>query len=107
MSEIIKYKPYLKDFSRKLRSESTLSEVLLWNKLKRKQINGYSFLRQKPIDNFILDFYCKELKLALEIDGDSHIGQEERDLERQRIIESYNITFLKFSDLEIKYLAIS
>lgn len=102
MNDIIKYKPNLKDLSRKLRNQSTLSEVLLWNKLKQKQMKGFSFLRQKPVDNFILDFYCKDLKLAIEIDGESHIGKEETDLERQKIIESYGIIFLRFSDLEIK-----
>jgi very-short-patch-repair endonuclease len=99
---IVKYKPYLKQLSRDLRNNSTLSEVLLWNKLKKKQMRGYTFLRQKPVDNFILDFYCKELKLALEIDGSSHIGKEEADLIRQKKIESFGISFLRFSDLEVK-----
>ena len=47
----------------------TLSEVLLWKSIKGKQMLGYDFDRQRPIDNYIVDFYCKDLKLAIEIDG--------------------------------------
>jgi very-short-patch-repair endonuclease len=47
----------------------TLSEVLLWNELKSKQVLGYDFDRQRPIDNYIVDFYCKDLQLVIEIDG--------------------------------------
>ena len=51
----------------------TLSEVLLWNELKQKNILGYDFDRQRPIGEYIVDFYCKELSLVIEIDGDTHI----------------------------------
>lgn len=100
-NEIIKYKPYLKDISRKLRSNSTKCEILLWDKIRRKQLNGYQFLRQRPIDNFVVDFYCKELKLAIEVDGSIHIGREEQDAERQSILESKGVSFLRFKNEEI------
>jgi len=79
------------------------AEVLLWSKLKDKRLKGYKFRRQYSIDNFIVDFYCPKLKLAIEIDGDSHYveGADINDRERQSIIESYGITFLRFTNKEI------
>jgi len=100
--EIIRYNPNLKELAKKLRKKSTLSEILLWNELKGKKILGFDFDRQRPIDNFIVDFYCKDLKLAIEIDGSSHIGKEKYDFERQKIIESFGVTFLRFSDIDVK-----
>ena len=55
--KIIPYNPKLKETARKLRNNSTLSEVILWNRLKRKQMKDYQFFRQKPIDNYIVDFF--------------------------------------------------
>jgi very-short-patch-repair endonuclease len=65
-------------------------------------MKGYQFLRQKPIKNYIVDFYCSKLKLIIEIDGDSHIGKEEADLFRQKEIESQGVMFLRFNDLDVK-----
>lgn len=98
----IYYNQKLKQLSRELRNNSTLSEVLLWNELKARKLMGYQFLRQKPIENFILDFYCSKLKLAIEIDGNSHLGKEIKDKIRQTEIEKYGITFLRFDDREVK-----
>ena len=82
----------------------TLSEVLLWQELKGKQMLGYDFDRQRPIDDYIVDFYCKDLKLAIEIDGDSHTYEEiaENDKERQLRLEELGVRILRFDDLEIK-----
>ena len=63
---------------------------------------GYDFDRQKPIDNYIIDFFCDELKLAIEIDGDSHLDKIEEDKVRQKKIEQFGIRLLRFSDLEVK-----
>jgi len=101
-SDIIKYNQHLKPFARKLRRGNVLSETLLWDKLKNKQLFGYKFLRQKPIENFIVDFYCKELMLAIEIDGSSHNDKMEQDSERQMKIESLGIKFLRFQDKDIR-----
>jgi very-short-patch-repair endonuclease len=98
----IYYNSKLKQISRDLRKNSTLSEVLLWNKLKVRKMLGYQFMRQKPIGNYIVDFFCSKLKLVIEIDGDSHIGKEEADKERQSKIEKLGITFLRFDDIEVK-----
>jgi len=99
---LIPYNPDLIEKARYLRNNSTLSEVLLWNHLKRKQMHGYQFLRQKPLDNYIVDFFCYDLLLAIEIDGDSHNDKEEYDLKRQEKLESYGIFFLRFWDSEVK-----
>jgi len=100
---IIPYNPRLKEYARKLRNNSTKSEVLLWNYLKRKQMLGYDFHRQKPISNYIVDFFCNELMLAIEIDGESHYGNKTRDNIRQREIEKFGISFIRFDESEIYY----
>jgi len=67
----------------------TLSEVLFWQELKGKQMLGYDFDRQRPIDDYIVDFYCKDLKLVIEIDGESHTYEKvaENDIIRQKRLE--------------------
>lgn len=99
---IIPYNPELKELARQLRKNMTLSEVLLWNELKQKKILGFDFDRQIPIGNYIVDFYCKELSLAIEIDGDSHNYRYDYDEERQRELEKLGVSFLRFDDLEVK-----
>ncbi len=81
----------------------TLGEVLLWQEIKNKQL-GFRFSRQIPIDEYIVDFYCKELLLAIEIDGNTHTfeGQTEKDQARQNKLVSFGITFLRFDDLDVK-----
>ncbi len=103
MRKIIPYNPKLLPIAKKLRANMTLSEVLLWNELKGKQL-GIQFSRQIPIDNFIVDFYCKDLMLALEIDGSSHHPeiQQIKDKARQERLESLGVHFLRFDDLDVK-----
>jgi len=79
-----------------------LAEVLLWNQIKSKKLHGYQFLRQKPLDKYIVDFFCYELMLAIEIDGESHINKIEEDQIRQQRLESLGIHFLRFSDHDVK-----
>ncbi len=98
----IQYNPKLKQLSKELRNNSTLSEVLLWNELKGRKIKGYQFMRQKPIDNYIVDFFCGKLKLIIEIDGDSHTNKQEEDEIRQRRLEDPGLTVLRFRELEVK-----
>ena len=86
-----------------LRSNMPGAEIILWSKLKGKALNGYRFRRQYSVRNFVLDFYCPKLKLAIEVDGESHFSDDAqlRDEERQRIIESFGITFMRFTNREI------
>ena len=100
--KIIRYNPKLKELARQLRNQSTLAEVLLWRELKGKQVKGFDFHRQKPIDRFIVDFFCHELSLAIEIDGSSHDEKIEKDEERQQSLESLGVHFLRFTDNEVK-----
>ena len=100
--KILPYNPILKELARGLRANSTLSEVLLWKHLNGRQMLGYDFDRQKPIDNFIVDFFCSELMLAIEIDGDTHNYKAARDDERQRRLEALGIGFLRFADRDVK-----
>ncbi len=101
---IIPYNPKLKKIARILRNNSTLGEVLLWKKLRNKQMLGYDFHRQKPIDQFIVDFFCNELNLAIEIDGGSHETDEayEKDKKRQEHLENIGIKFLRFKESEVR-----
>lgn len=98
----IHYNPKLKALSRELRNNGTLSEVMLWNELKARRMRGYQFMRQKPIDEYIVDFYCSKLKLVIEIDGESHDGKFEKDMIRQQTLESLGLTVLRLNDLDVK-----
>jgi very-short-patch-repair endonuclease len=100
-NKIIPYNPKLKELARELRKNSTLSEVLLWLKIKGK-VMGVEFHRQVPIDNFIVDFYCHELMLAIEIDGSSHDDKQDYDQNRQLILENLGVKFIRFRDIDVK-----
>ena len=101
--KIIPYNPELKELARKLRNNATKAEILLWKSLSRKQCFGYDFHRQKPLGNYIVDFFCQELMLAIEVDGVSHNQDEVRakDLEKEEFLNSLGITVLRFQDDEI------
>jgi len=101
--KIIPYNPKLKEFARKLRKNSTYTEVQLWNYLKKKQLRGYDFDRQKPIDKFIVDFYCKDLMLAIEVDGESHYGNTDKDRKKDNRLNELGVTVLRFDDLDVVY----
>jgi very-short-patch-repair endonuclease len=101
--KILPYNPILKERAKKLRQNMTFSEVKLWNELRNGRMMGYDFDRQRPIGNYIVDFYCKDLLLALEVDGITH--EEEKtilnDKERQKELEMSGISFLGFDALLI------
>ena len=102
-NKILPYNPYLKKYARKLRKQGILSEVLLWKQIKNKSL-GKEFHRQVPIDNYIVDFYCHELMLAIEIDGSSHQFDEiaVKDEIRQNKLESLGVHFIRFNDRDVK-----
>ncbi|MCM2302612.1 MAG: endonuclease domain-containing protein [Flavobacteriaceae bacterium] len=102
--KVIPYNPKLKEFARELRNNSTKSEIFLWLKLKNKQFYGYDFHRQKPIDNYILDFYCYELLLGIEIDGYSHQFLEvyHKDTVKEKRMKELGINVLRFSDEQVQ-----
>ena len=100
--EFVPYRPDLTGKARRLRKESTVSEKILWKHLRKKQIGGFDFDRQRPVGNCIVDFFCKELLLAIEVDGISHNGHEKDDQIRQKILEKEGIRFLRFTDRQVK-----
>jgi very-short-patch-repair endonuclease len=99
---IVPYNSSLKERARELRNHSTLSEVLLWKRLKGRQMRRFDFHRQKPLGNYIVDFYCSELLLAIEIDGSSHDGRYDEDQIRQESLELRGVSFLRFDDRLVK-----
>ena len=97
------YQKYLKPYAQKLRQSGNLSEVLLWNELKRDKLR-YRFLRQRPIGIYVVDFYCNALNLAIEIDGAaSHDNKIEKDAVREKALESLGMRIIRFTDADIRY----
>ena len=96
----IYYNPKLKKLARNLRNNMTLPEVILWNQLKGRKL-GFDFHRQKPIDKYIVDFYCPKLKLIIEVDGKIHIDKGEDDITRQSKLESLGLKVLRFKASDI------
>ncbi|MCB2208315.1 MAG: endonuclease domain-containing protein [Bacteroidetes bacterium] len=102
--KIIPYNSKLKGLAKALRKNMTFVEVLLWNEIKQKKILGFDFDRQRPIDNYIVDFYCKDLMLAIEIDGITHDTPEavNDDLVRQQRLKNLGVSILRFDDREVR-----
>jgi very-short-patch-repair endonuclease len=96
------YDPKLKSLSRELRNKSTLAEVLLWNQLQSNKMLGYTFHRQKPIYGYIVDFYCQRLELVIEIDGESHREQFQKDRAREEDLVQLGLQVLRFQDRDVK-----
>ena len=90
-----------KEKRRNLRNNSTYTEKVLWLSLRKKQIHNVRFLRQYSVNRFIIDFYSPKIKLAIEVDGSSHIGKEEYDLARQNYIETFGIEFIRFTNEQV------
>ena len=99
----VHYNPRLKELARELRKRSTKSEIKLWQYLKNKHLIGYDFHRQKPIDNFIVDFFCNKLSLAIELDGYTHTFEEvsDKDKSKEENLNRLGITLLRFCDEDI------
>ena len=95
------YAPHLVTRAKELRQNPTPAEKKLWQDYLRSF--PFRVLRQRPIDYFIVDFYCAALKLVIEVDGDSHFTSEGRmrDAERTQILEGYGLTVLRFTNDEV------
>ncbi|MCB0303882.1 MAG: DUF559 domain-containing protein [Calditrichaeota bacterium] len=98
---------YNRDKDRKKRQElrncPTKSEKVLWQYLRNRQVDGFKIRRQYSIDGFIIDFYCVQVKLAIEIDGDVHLtdGAKEYDEGREEHIRKYGVTFIRFRNDDV------
>ncbi|MBO5539337.1 MAG: endonuclease domain-containing protein [Muribaculaceae bacterium] len=84
-----------------LRNNSTMAEIKLWNELKGRKAGGLKFRRQQGIGAYILDFYCPELKLCVELDGNSHEMKQEYDIERTLFLNGQGIEVLRFSNVQV------
>jgi very-short-patch-repair endonuclease len=99
------YIPYninLTKRARDNRKNPTVAEKKMWYRILRsRSFENYKFLRQKPLDNFIVDFYCSELLLVIEIDGDSHVEQIDYDNLRTKKLNGYGIEVVRYTNLEV------
>lgn len=82
--------------ARKLRKNMTDAEQKLWSHLRHKQVGGYKFRRQFPLDSYVVDFICLEKKLIIEIDGGQHNNESEYENKRTEFLESQGYTILRF-----------
>ncbi len=95
------YRDPEKEKRRKLRSTMPPAELTLWAQLRLRRISGCTFRRQAGIGYYTVDFYCSEKKLAIEVDGDSHSGNEAYDIRRQKLIESFGVHFLRAANVDV------
>ncbi len=92
----------LTERARWLRKNSTLSEILFWNEVKNKKLDGLDFYRQKVIGNYIVDFFCARLNVVIEIDGSTHNNKYEYDARRDNYLRSLGLRVLHIYDEDVK-----
>lgn len=97
----LKYLDELRILARNKRNNPTKAEQIFWSEILQYDKIKYRFLRQKPINRFILDFYCSKLLLAIEIDGDSHNDKKYLDSERDIFLAKYNISTIRYTNKQV------
>ncbi|MCB1660851.1 MAG: endonuclease domain-containing protein [Pseudomonadales bacterium] len=97
------YNPHLKQPARQLRQHQTLAELALWQRLRRKQIHGVQFYRQRPLDRFIVDFYCPAACLIIECDGSQHHTPEGlyQDQQRDMYLKQKGLQVIRFDNHQV------
>ncbi len=96
------YNPNLREYSRELRTKSvSKAEKFLWKAALSRNQQDAKFKRQRPIDRFIVDFFCQELGLIIEIDGSSHFFKEDYDNYRQERLKSFGYSIMRFSEGDV------
>jgi len=100
---VLPYNKNLKQPSRQLRGNMTDAERHLWAKIRMKQLNGYQFYRQKPIGDYIVDFFCPRAKLVIEVDGSQHFSDERTAYDRIRNerLNSLGLRVLRFTNIDV------
>ena len=98
-----RYNQQLKQYSRTLRTNMTDSEHMLWHQLRRKQIYGLQFYRQKPLLSYIVDFYCPAAKLVIELDGSQHFEADyiNKDQNRDAALAYLGLQVLRFNNRQV------
>lgn len=96
--------PYNKNIRRVLRQQPVTCEKILWRKLRNRQLAGTKFKRQFSIGRYIVDFYCADLKLIVEIDGATHESEREikGDIERQKFLEEQGLRVKRYTNTDVK-----
>jgi very-short-patch-repair endonuclease len=98
---LLPYHKPLTDLARTLRERQTITENILWQKLRNRKFLGYRFLRQKPILSYVADFYCYELSLVIELDGEVHLLQQDYDAHRTKELQSIGLTVVRYRNDQI------
>jgi very-short-patch-repair endonuclease len=102
---MLPYSRKLKQASRQLRSNMTDAETVLWGRLRGKQLLGVQFYRQKPLGNFIVDFYAPKAHLVIEVDGKQHFeeAQHAADARRTEVLSAMGLQVLRFTNVEVRH----
>src|SRR5687768_17128641 len=87
--------------ARELRQDAPVPERILWHYLRSGRLGGLKFRRQQPIGPYVVDYFCAEARLIIELDGMSHVGDEDRDEARQRWLEAQGLRVLRFTNDEV------
>ena len=99
-----RYSPeYVVELARRMRSDMTPEEKDLWTRLRRRQVDGLRFRRQRQVGRYIADFYCPELRMIVEIDGGVHCGREEYDENRNAYFAGYGYRVIRFRNEDIDH----
>lgn len=96
------YNPRLKERAKALRKAGNLSEVLLWNQLRKGRLQGLDFDRQKIVGNYIVDFYCAEKNLVIEVDGSSHDDKADYDAQRDAYLAGLGLQVIHILDRDVR-----
>ena len=93
--------PRLIEFARQMRREPTPAERRMWSLLRNRRLAGFRFRRQHPVGIYIADFYCAVARLVVELDGDSHIGNEEADRRREEYLRGLGLRVIRFWNVDL------
>jgi very-short-patch-repair endonuclease len=91
-----------KIFARQLRKDQTWAEKVVWEQLRDRKYKGLKFRRQHVIEGFVVDFYCSEIRLGIEVDGSVHIKQKDYDRLRQEVVESEGVRIIRITNKELR-----
>ena len=99
-----RFNPIILQHAREMRHPQTPAEATLWQQLRNRNLE-FKFRRQHPIERFIIDFYCAEVKLCIEIDGGSHLEQEQQEYDsvRTKVLESIGYRVIRFTNSDVRY----
>jgi very-short-patch-repair endonuclease len=91
------------NYAREMRKEPTEAESILWSNLRNRKLKNLKFRRQQPIEGFIIDFYCESARLGVEVDGEIHLNEEQRNFDQQRTeyLAEFGIRIVRFKNDDV------